>query len=111
EGRGCLVTRIAVAAGARTLGAAAAEARTLIGGGSGADLPLIAPAMAAAADGDTIEVHGGVYREDLVVDQRLALVGIGRPRLFGTGLGTVVTIASPGCELSGFAIEGSGTGS
>ncbi len=26
--------------------------------------------------------------------------------LFGTGLGTVVTIAAPGCELRGFAIEG-----
>ena len=105
------MTRIAVAAVALTLVSAAAEARTWIVGGSGADFPLIAPAIAAAADGDTIEVHGGVYREDLVVDKRLELVGIGRPRLFGTGLGTVVTIASPGCELSGFAIEGSGTGS
>ena len=105
------MTRIAVAAVALTLVSAAAEARTWIVGGSGADFPLIAPAIAGAAAGDTIEVRGGVYREDLVVDKRLQLVGIGRPRLFGTGLGTVVTIASPGCELSGFAIEGSGTGS
>lgn len=92
------------------LAAAQAEARTWTVGGRSADFPFIAPAVAAAADGDVIRVHPGVYREDLRIDKRLTIVGEGRPTLIGTGVGTVVTITAPGCELTGFAIEGSGTG-
>jgi nitrous oxidase accessory protein len=88
----------------------AAEARTWTVGGAGADFPFIAPAIAAASAGDVVEVRAGVYREDLVLDKRLTLVGIGRPLLIGTGIGTVVTIVASQSEVSGFAIEGSGTG-
>ena len=90
--------------------ATAAEARTWTVGGPDADFPFIAPAIAAASAGDTIRVGAGVYREDLILDKRLTIVGEGNPTLFGTGLGSVVTIAAPGCEVSGFIIEGSGTG-
>jgi len=90
--------------------AAAAEPRTWTVGGAGADFPLIAPAIAAALPGDVIVVRAGVYREDLVLRKRVTITGEGRPTLFGTGLGTIVTIEAAGCELSGFAIEGSGTG-
>ena len=92
------------------LSSATAEARTWTVGGPDADLPLIAPAIAAAAGGDVIEVRSGVYREDLLVDKRLSIVGVGQPRLVGTGIGTVVTIVAPRSELIGFAIEGSGSG-
>jgi nitrous oxidase accessory protein len=104
------MARLAGAAIALGLLAGTAEARTWTVGGGAADFPFIAPAIAAAADGDVVEVRAGVYREDLLIDKRLRLVGVGRPRLFGTGIGTVITIAAPDCELSGFAIEGSGTG-
>jgi nitrous oxidase accessory protein len=87
-----------------------ADARTWTVGGADADFPFITPAIAAASAGDTIRVLGGVYREDLVLDKPLTLVGEGHPTLFGTGLGSVVTITAPGCELSGFTIEGSGVG-
>ena len=90
--------------------AASADARTWTVGGDGADFPLIAPAIAAASAGDVIRVRGGVYREDLILDRPLALRGEGHPSLFGTGLGSVVIITAPGCELSGFTIEGSGRG-
>ena len=90
--------------------ATSAQARTWTVGGAGADFPLIAPAIAAASAGDVIRVRGGVYREDLVLDKPLILAGEGHPTLFGTGLGSVVTITAPDCELSGFVIEGSGTG-
>jgi nitrous oxidase accessory protein len=86
------------------------DAREWTVGGSGSDFPFITPAIAAAAAGDTIRVRAGVYREDLTIDKRLAMVGDGNPVLFGTGVGTVVTLVAPGCELSGFVIEGSGTG-
>jgi nitrous oxidase accessory protein len=102
--------RILLRAAVLVLVAARVDARTWTVGGVGADFPLIAPAIAAAAAGDVIRVRGGVYREDLVLDKPLALIGEGRPTLFGTGLGSVVIIAAPGCELSGFAIEGSGRG-
>jgi nitrous oxidase accessory protein len=87
-----------------------AEARTWKVGGPDADFPLISPAIFAARDGDVIVVAAGVYREDLVIDRRLALIGVGRPTLFGTGQGTVVTILAAGSELRGFTIEGSGLG-
>jgi nitrous oxidase accessory protein len=87
-----------------------AEGRTWTVGGRDADLPLIAPAIAAAAAGDVIRVRDGVYREDLVLDKRLSIVAEGHPILFGTGLGSVVTITATGCELIGLTIEGSGTG-
>jgi nitrous oxidase accessory protein len=90
--------------------AAPAEARTWTVGGPAADFPLITLAVAAASAGDVIRVRRGVYREDLVLDKRVALVGEGSPTLFGTGLGSVVTILAAGCELSGLVIEGSGTG-
>jgi nitrous oxidase accessory protein len=93
-----------------TLVSVGAEARTWTVGGQGTDFPFITPAIAAAASGDVIRVLGGVYREDVVLDKPLALNGEGHPTLFGTGVGSVVTIAAPGCELSGFTIEGSGLG-
>jgi len=104
------MTRIAPAIALLTLLSASAEARTWTVGGAAADFPFIAPAIAAAGDGDVIEVRAGVYREDLLIDKRLSILGVNRPVLIGTGLGSVVTIVAPRTELSGFAIEGSGTG-
>jgi len=104
------MTRITSALAVFALWSVTADARSWTVGGAGADFPFIAPAIAVASAGDTIEVRGGVYREDLVIDKRLAVVGLNRPTLIGTGIGTVVTIMAPQSELSGFAIEGSGTG-
>jgi len=92
------------------LAASSADARLWTVGGEGADFPLLAPAIAAASTGDVIRVRGGVYREDLVLNKRLSIRGEGQPLLFGTGIGSVVTITENGCELTGFVIEGSGTG-
>jgi nitrous oxidase accessory protein len=86
------------------------DAREWMVGGTGADFPLITPAIAAAAAGDVLRVRGGVYREDLVIDKALAIRGEDQPVLFGTGLGSVVTIVAGGCEVSGFTIQESGTG-
>jgi nitrous oxidase accessory protein len=87
-----------------------ASARVWKVGGAGADFPLIAPAIAAASDGDTVQVRSGVYREDLVLERRIALVGERWPVLVGTGQGTVVELRADGCVVSGLSIEGSGTG-
>lgn len=92
------------------LAAAPSEARTWTVGGAGADFPLLGPAIAAASSGDTIRVRSGVYRENLVLDKTLTILGDGEPTLFGLGVGSVVTITAPGCALKGFRIEGSGAG-
>ena len=91
-------------------GAAAGSARTWTVGRAGADFPLIAPAVARAADGDVVLVRGGVYREDLVIGRSIAVVGESGPVLVGTGESSVIEIRAAGVEIRGLAIEGSGAG-
>lgn len=86
------------------------EGRVWTVGRGDADFPLIAPAIAAASDGDEILVRAGVYREDLVLHRRVSLIGEGRPVLFGTGRGTVIDVLADGCEIRGFMIDGTGVG-
>jgi nitrous oxidase accessory protein len=86
------------------------EGRVWTVGRGDADFPLIAPAIAAAAEGDEIRVRGGVYREDLVIEKRVAIVGEGHPVLFGTGTGTVIDVRVHGCIIRGLTIDGTGVG-
>jgi nitrous oxidase accessory protein len=64
----------------------------------------------AAAPGDTIEVGPGDYHGDLLIDKPLRLLGRGRPRLIGSGEGSVVRIRAAGVVLEGFDIDGRGGG-
>lgn len=89
---------------------AGAEGRVWTVGRGSTDFPLIAPAIAHAADGDEIRIGPGVYREDLVIAKRLSLVGEGRPVLFGTGRGTVIDVRADNCVIRGLIIDGTGTG-
>ena len=66
-------------------------------------------ALAAAQDGDVVEVHGGVHGGPIVVERTIELRGVGRPVLDGGGQGTVVTLAAPGASLRGFEVRGSGS--
>jgi nitrous oxidase accessory protein NosD len=86
------------------------EGRVWTVGRANADFPLIAPAIAAAAEGDEIRIGAGVYREDLVLGRRVALVGDGRAILFGTGAGTVIDVMADGCEIRNLIIDGTGVG-
>jgi nitrous oxidase accessory protein len=87
-----------------------AEARVWTVGRIPSDFPLIAPAIAAAADGDEIRVGAGVYREDLVLTRRVTIVGEGQVILFGTGNGTVIDVQADGCQIRNLTIDGSGVG-
>lgn len=69
----------------------------------------ITAALAAADDGDTIEVRGGVYPGGLVVTKSVTLAGIGWPNINNNDRDTVVTLAAPGIVLRGFEISGSGS--
>lgn len=92
------------------LAAPEASARVWTVGPHDADFPLIGPAIAASAPYDEIRIRKAVYREDLVVTHPLLIVAEEGAVLFGTGRGTIVSIAAAGCELRGLTIEGTGTG-
>jgi nitrous oxidase accessory protein len=69
----------------------------------------LATAVAAARDGDTIEVRGGTFSGKLVIDKRLTLIGHDWPVIDGLNQGTVVEISGPGTHFSGFVIKNSGS--
>ncbi len=74
-------------------------------GGSAAEFRTIGSAIRAAQPGDTIRVSGGTYNEDLVLDKPLSIEGIGKPRIRGSGRGSVVVISAPNCTVRGLIIE------
>src|SRR5512134_461054 len=68
----------------------------------------IEAALAAAATGDVIEVHGGIYPAPLMVDKSVSLIGIDQPVIDGQGQGSLVLINAPQVVFSGFMVRGSG---
>jgi nitrous oxidase accessory protein len=60
----------------------------------------------AAAPFSTLEVPPGEYVGDLVIDKPMKLVGLDRPRLVGSGQGSVVRIRAAGVTMGGFDIDG-----
>ncbi|MGW8317943.1 MAG: nitrous oxide reductase family maturation protein NosD [Candidatus Promineifilaceae bacterium] len=68
----------------------------------------LSEALAQAQDGETIEVHGGIYQGPITVDRSVTLIGQDWPVIDGEGLGTVVKLAAPGIVLRGFVIKNSG---
>lgn len=75
--------------------------------GPGRAHATIGGALAAAADGDTVRVASGVYRERLVVERAVTLLGEGWPVVDGGGAGHVVEATAP-IAISGFVLRGSG---
>jgi nitrous oxidase accessory protein len=65
--------------------------------------------IAAAQDGDTIEIGPGTYHEQVLIDRSITLVGIGRPVIDGGGAGhDIVEITAPDVALRGFVIQNTG---
>ena len=87
------------------LGAQAAQAQ-----GQTTRVPAerLAEAIAAAAPGDTIEVTGGVFHGNLVVDRPLTLIGLDGATLDGNGAGTVLRLEAPDTTVRGFVVQNSG---
>lgn len=69
---------------------------------------VIQDALRDAQNGDTIEVRGGAYRGNLVIEKSVTLEGVDQPILDGENHGTVVTINAPDTTLRGFLIQNSG---
>ena len=75
-----------------------------------ADLSPLQARIDAAHPGDEIVVRGGVHTGDLIIDRRIALIGVDRPLLVGSGHGSVVRMRAAGATLAGFDIDGRGMG-
>src|SRR5512142_1130472 len=71
-----------------------------------AEASPLQPRVDAAAPGARIEVEPGVYRGDLVIDRPVQLVGRGRPRVVGSGNGSVLRVRAPGVLVEGFVLDG-----
>jgi nitrous oxidase accessory protein len=76
--------------------------------GPDAQFQSIQKAIAAAQTGDVIEVRAGIYKENLLIDKQLSVIGIDRPIVHGAGNGSVVVITADSCIFRAFRIEHSG---
>jgi nitrous oxidase accessory protein len=72
----------------------------------------LSTAISAAADGDTIIAHRGIYQESgLKVAKSLKLTGRDWPVIDGGNNGEIITITAPDVEITGFEIRHSGVSS
>ena len=67
----------------------------------------IQEAINMANEGDIIKVKTGTYRENVVVDKSIALIGDGKNVTFieGNRVGAVVTVRANNVNISGFSIQ------
>jgi parallel beta-helix repeat protein len=71
----------------------------------------IQDAMDAVFDGYTIYVMNGTYKEHVLIDKKITLLGADKNTtiLDGEGVDDVVTISVPDVKISGFTVQNSGT--
>jgi nitrous oxidase accessory protein len=79
---------------------------TLEGRPAASRLSSLQDRVDTAAPGSVLEVAPGSYRGDLYIDRPLRLVGRGRPRLVGSGAGSVVIVRADDVLVEGFEIDG-----
>jgi hypothetical protein len=105
-----LAALLAVVAAA--VGSGEASAATLTVCPSGCAFTQIAPALAAANNGDTVAIAAGTYTGGLTVDVSVKLIGAGAGRTIISGGGPVITIgqifaaSEPSVSIEGMTITG-----
>lgn len=78
-------------------------------GSSNANFPSIQAAINAAAEGTSIAVQGGTYREHVQVNKRLTLEAKGPVIVDAGRQGSAITLASSGITLTGFEVRNAGS--
>ncbi len=75
------------------------------------DYRTIQEAVDNASKGDTIRVWDGYYRENVVVNKTLSLIGNSSTETLvdAGGSGSPVLVTANGCQVEGFNLSGSGT--
>lgn len=89
----------------------------LTGNGASAATIIIVPhdyakiqwAIDNATSGDTILVENGTYYENVKVNKKLILVGIGMPVVDARGRGSTIKLTKNGIRLKGFKTRGAGS--
>jgi hypothetical protein len=110
-----LVLLVAAVAALLVLAPGQASAATLNVCPSGCPYTQLAPALAAADNGDTIRIGPGTYDGGVTIDVSVKLVGVGAGRTIISGGGPVVTIgefgasAEPTVSIEGVTITGGTT--
>ena len=88
-----------------------AQAATLKAG-KGQPFTTIHQAIQSAAEGDTIQVQPGIYRErNIIIPKRLTLQGIGYPVIDGERKWEVISIKADGIVVEGFKVINGGRSS
>lgn len=65
-------------------------------------------AIASANEGDRLILSAGLYSGSVSVNIPLSIIGVEGSHIDGGGSGTVITVTSPGVEITGLRITGSG---
>ena len=75
----------------------------------GCDYTTINEGIVAAKPGDTIEVHGGIYRENINITKSLKLLGLGAgmdiPVVDAGQTGSAITLSADNIEVQGFMVR------
>lgn len=77
-------------------------------GSDGANFKSIQDAVNASGEGDTVVVQSGVYFENVKVDHRVALHGVGSPVIDAQGSGAPIKLGNSGIIIEGFTLTDSG---
>ncbi len=74
------------------------------------DYEKIQWAIDNATEGDTVRVWAGIYKENVIVNKTLSLIGngSGETSIMGDKSGSVIEMVEKGISISGFNISGSG---
>jgi parallel beta-helix repeat protein len=107
----CGVHALRIAVGITMLGlllASSANATNLTVCPSGCEYSNIQKAINAASSGDTILVQSGTYFENVKVNKKLTLRGIGNPIVDAWGNGSAITLSANGIALEGFTATEAG---
>ncbi|HEY7535393.1 MAG TPA: nitrous oxide reductase family maturation protein NosD, partial [Thermodesulfobacteriota bacterium] len=76
--------------------------------GVGLNYSSITQALRDSTEGDMIIVKGGVYKEKIVINKGVHLIGEGKPVIEGNYTGDVVRIEANKASIKGFTIKKSG---
>lgn len=77
--------------------------------GSGFPMATVREALSVAADGDTVIVHEGTYKEgNLVIDKSISFIGVDWPVLDGQLKYEVLSIKADHVLVTGFVVRDSG---
>lgn len=101
-----LILAVALAAPQTPVADMTVTVGTLEGRPAPADLSPLQARIDAAQPGDRLEVDAGTYTGDLFIHRPIQLVGVGRPRLIGSGHGSVIRVRADDVLIEGFDIDG-----